>query len=82
MPMDISDEDLLLPQNELAQVVARLDSDGWSTTGLLNPTTYARLVLQTTMIRDEILEIFLGKSTAGLAEIKYEFFTSSLSVPS
>lgn len=71
MPLDISDEDLLLPQHELAQVVARLDANGWNAAGKFSPATYGRLVYQMTVIRDEILEIFLGSSTAGLAEITY-----------
>jgi hypothetical protein len=71
MPLDISDEQLMLPRDELAQVVASLDSNGWNPEGKLYPTTYSRFVFQQCLIRDEILEIFLGVSNAGLSEIKY-----------
>ena len=60
MPLDLSDEQLLEDPDVLQQHIDRLDPDGWNTTGLVYPATWARAVFLVTIVREEILEISLG----------------------
>lgn len=60
-PYDISDEDLFLPQVELAKVVAKLDHNGWDSSGSqLHHATFHRVRQLLAENREEILEISLG----------------------
>lgn len=60
MPLDLSDDQLLLEGEELQQVLDNLDSGGWNTAGVLHRTTWQRVWFQECRIREDILEIALG----------------------
>jgi hypothetical protein len=59
LPFDVSEEDLFLPQVELAKVVARLDRNGWAGQHMYRATFHRALQLLAKN-REEILEISLG----------------------
>lgn len=62
MPLDLTEDELMAEGEELAQIVAKLDADGWSTTGKVSRTTIDRAWALMSLIRDEILELSLGPS--------------------
>jgi len=45
---------------ELEGIKARLDPNGWSTSGEVYPNTVCRAWMMMSLIRDEILELSLG----------------------
>ncbi|TLD17301.1 uncharacterized protein PgNI_00180 [Pyricularia grisea] len=62
MPLDVSDEDLLLPQDQFEEAVRlKLDENGWNRNReKLGPVKYVRARIPMIVIRDEILELALG----------------------
>lgn len=61
LPLDVADEYLMLPHEELMEVVNRdLDANGWNTTRKFFPATRIRVFYYMALIRDEILESSLG----------------------
>ena len=65
LPLDLDDEDLMLPQHQLAEVVrTNLDDQGWNTKtdGRLYKVTRMRVHCYMSIIRDEILELSLGNT--------------------
>ncbi|KAE8452858.1 hypothetical protein EG329_013130 [Mollisiaceae sp. DMI_Dod_QoI] len=58
--LDLPDEALLLPQEELALSVSQLDPNGWNTGSTYQLTTLLRARLQLSIFREEILELALG----------------------
>lgn len=65
LPLDVSDEDLILSKEELGQIVASHDQNGWNTKGEIYPATRIRLHYLMSLIRDEILEWSLGTAFMG-----------------
>jgi len=60
LPLDLSDEELLLPPSQLSVVVSRLNDRGWCTDGVIKPSTMLRARAMMAQVRDEILEVSLG----------------------
>ncbi|KAL5876683.1 hypothetical protein ACKVWC_005849 [Pyricularia oryzae] len=62
MPLDVSNEDLLLPQDQLEEAVRlKVDENGWNRDrDRLYPVKYVRARIPMIVIRDEILELALG----------------------
>ncbi|KAH8687704.1 hypothetical protein BGZ60DRAFT_522354 [Tricladium varicosporioides] len=58
--LDLTDEEMFLPQHLLAPVVKRLDSDGWNTAGNMYNITISRAIWRISALREEILELALG----------------------
>jgi hypothetical protein len=63
--LDLPDEMLFLPQNELALAVSRLDANGWNAQRDMEKDTYQastilRAKLQLAIVREEILALALG----------------------
>lgn len=58
--LDVSEEQLFLPQEELAAEIAKLDASGWNTEGEIYPVTISRATWQLFVVREEILELALG----------------------
>ena len=75
LPLDISEEDLFLPQEEFAAVVAKLDPNGWNTSGNLYRSTFHRALHLIQGSCEEILEISLGVGVPLSADkIEYVYF--------
>lgn len=62
LPLDVDDEDLLAGGEQLDRAVALLDADGWNTKGFVYPTTVLRCRVMIAMIKDELIELALGRS--------------------
>ena len=60
IPLDMSDEEIMAEGQELQAIRNKLDPNGWSTSGLIYPSTVCRAWMFMSLIRDEILEISLG----------------------
>jgi hypothetical protein len=60
LPLDLSEEDIFLPQDELINALQRLDHNGWNTENATHRATFARAMQLLISIREEILEIALG----------------------
>jgi hypothetical protein len=60
MPLDITEEDLFLPQAELVRVISRLDRNGWDPSGDVHRATFHRALQLLNSIREEILDVSLG----------------------
>lgn len=60
LPLDISCEDLFLPQPELAKLVTGLDINGWDGPEKVHRATFHRALQILSELREEILEVSLG----------------------
>jgi hypothetical protein len=60
LPLDIGEEELFLPQDQLAAVITKLDSNGWNTSGEFHRATSRRAFHLLSSVREEILELSLG----------------------
>jgi hypothetical protein len=58
--LDLSEEQLYLPQPELQLAISKLDSNGWNTEGKIYRVSVARAKWLLSAIREEILEMALG----------------------
>lgn len=65
LPLDLSDEQLLLSGDDLDHVLKLLDSDGWATGELSHPVSYLRALSMLANYREEILEIIMGPTAEG-----------------
>lgn len=61
LPLDLRDEDLLAGGEALERAVAGLDENGWNTGGKIYSATVTRARCIVAMIRDELVEIGIGK---------------------
>jgi hypothetical protein len=68
LPLDLSDEALLMPQADLAKEIAKLDSKGWNTDGVITRATCIRVNMYLAVISNEILELSLGSWSDNLPE--------------
>lgn len=81
IPLDLDEDELLRGPEILAALVARLDSDGWNTDGVLKDWTIYRALVMQTPIREEMLEMSLGVDVQISREhIELVRTTSSVSV--
>lgn len=60
LPLDISEDDLFLPQRDLANLVSQLDPNGWNTKGEIYRMTMQRAIQVLSRCREDILELALG----------------------
>lgn len=65
LPLDLSDEQLLLSRDDLDLVLNLLDSDGWATGEFSHPVSYLRALSMLANHREEILEIIMGPIAEG-----------------
>lgn len=72
MPLDLSDEDMLAPQEQRDQAVAALTPDGWNTEGIFQTATWVRLrILAGRMLEQSFEYRFQAKRDAdAIAKIK------------
>ncbi|KAK2608844.1 hypothetical protein QQS21_002557 [Conoideocrella luteorostrata] len=61
LPLDICDEDLASEEAAFERACSFVDEAGWNTRGGLYPATVTRARAMTSFVRDELLEIALGK---------------------
>ena len=60
LPLDLSEEDLFLPQEELVKAANQLDHNGWNTNGKIYRVTVHRATQVLARCREDILEVALG----------------------
>ena len=65
LPLDLSDDELMVEGEELESIINKLDLNGWSTSGRISPSTVCRAWMPMGLIRDEILELSLGPPSEG-----------------
>ncbi|CRG92451.1 Oleate activated transcription factor 3 [Talaromyces islandicus] len=70
LPLDLSDEQLLLSGAELDLALGLLDADGWSTGECSHPVSYLRALSKLGHHREEILELTLGPSAGLLVDLQ------------
>ncbi|RAK99003.1 uncharacterized protein BO80DRAFT_466457 [Aspergillus ibericus CBS 121593] len=70
LPLELSDEQLLLPGDELEVVIGLLDPDGWSTSDRSYPVSYLRALSLLGRHREEILELAMGPSPVALDHLQ------------
>lgn len=61
LPLDLRDEDLIADSDTLNRAVKALDERGWNTNGGLYPATVVRARCTMALIRDELIEVTMGK---------------------
>lgn len=61
MAYDLSDEVLMLPQEEIAKAVSELDASGWNLKDEMKSVTVGRANYIVNLVLDETLEISLGR---------------------
>lgn len=59
-PLDINDDTLICGGVELEREIKSLDENGWNTQGRVFESTIVRMMLMNSLIKEEIMEIFLG----------------------
>ncbi|KAL7948702.1 N-terminal binuclear Zn cluster-containing/DNA binding domain-containing protein [Trichoderma barbatum] len=62
LPLDLPDEDLLKGGEALKEAVKSLDENGWNTKGKMYSATLTRARYIVALIRDELVEIGIGKT--------------------
>ncbi|RFU74328.1 n-terminal binuclear zn cluster-containing dna binding domain-containing [Trichoderma arundinaceum] len=67
LPLDLTDEDLLKGGEALRAAVESLDENGWNTNGKLYSATLSRARFILALIRDELVEIGIGKARPKVA---------------
>ncbi|OQE12665.1 hypothetical protein PENVUL_c001G03220 [Penicillium vulpinum] len=63
LPLDISYEKMILSRSEGEEAVQNLDANGWNTEGNLTIGVRLRIVLLTSLLRENILELSLSPTT-------------------
>lgn len=66
LPLDLDDEHLVADRGILDAAVASLDNNGWNTEGRVSAATVIRAQVMAALIRDELAEAVLGKSSTAL----------------
>ncbi|KAI9845099.1 MAG: hypothetical protein M1837_005103 [Sclerophora amabilis] len=59
LPLDITHEDLMLPDAEREVVTRKLDPDGWDPDGRVCPATFSRAQMLVALAREDVLELTL-----------------------
>lgn len=62
LPLDIGDDDLASDRETIMKAVYALDDQGWNTQGNVHSATVIRARSMLSNIREELLEIALGKN--------------------
>jgi Fungal specific transcription factor domain. len=68
MPLDLSWDEISAEPPIRDVAIANLNTDGWNKNGTLHMGTWARLSFLTSVIREKILELSLGRHTEGLSK--------------
>ncbi|KAJ5955508.1 hypothetical protein N7501_009787 [Penicillium viridicatum] len=63
LPLDISYEEMVLSRSEGEKALQNLDANGWNTEGNLTVGVRLRVVLLTSLLRENILELSLSPTT-------------------
>lgn len=74
LPLDLSDDQLMLEGPELEEVLSTLE-DGWNTSGHLHRATWRRVWALNARIREDILEIALGTNDTLITERANQIFS-------
>lgn len=72
LPLDISYEKMVLPCSEGEKALQNLDANGWNTEGNLTVGVRLRVVLLTSLLRENILELSLSPTTQDII-LRVEF---------
>jgi hypothetical protein len=67
LPLDLRDEDLLQGGEAIKNAVKLLDKNGWNTSGKVYASTFTRARYILSLLRDELIEIGIGKATHKVA---------------
>lgn len=67
LPLDLRDEDLLQGGDAIKEAVKSLDKNGWNTDGKVYAATFTRARYILSLLRDELIEIGIGKATQKVA---------------
>lgn len=67
LPLDLRDEDLLQGGDAIKEAVKSLDKNGWNTSGKVYAATFTRARYILSLLRDELIEIGIGKATQKVA---------------
>ncbi|THC89780.1 hypothetical protein EYZ11_010758 [Aspergillus tanneri] len=66
LPLDIDDDSLVLDRFSLDKAIRQLTPDGWGTfNGGLRPATVIRLRYMVAMLREQVMELSLGRGSVG-----------------
>ena len=68
MPLDMEDKHLHLSSEKLEEELKHIDENGWNTKGQIRKGAVLRWSLITAMIREDILELLLGRNTPNVSE--------------
>ncbi|KAI7540078.1 hypothetical protein KC331_g9375 [Hortaea werneckii] len=66
-PLDVPDQMLFVEGIEPADILARVDDNGWNTNQILTATTWKRVWFQHCRIREDILELALGSDDGDIS---------------
>jgi hypothetical protein len=67
LPLDLRNEDLLEGGETLREAVKSLDENGWNTDGKMYSATFTRARYIIALLRDELIEIGIGKARQKVA---------------
>ena len=67
MPMELANEMLEGPAEDLEMAAAMLDSEGWDRSGQIVPATRQRVLIILAPLREEVLELSSGTPVADWA---------------
>lgn len=59
LPLDLDQNSLELPSEQMGEVINRLDEDGWNREGSIRGAAATRALFICSMIREDILELSL-----------------------
>jgi hypothetical protein len=72
MPLDVEEHVFRLDRDALARELGHLDHNGWNTLGQVRKSAITRWAMITAMIREEVLEVLLGRNPSNVAQrIRY-----------
>lgn len=60
LPLDLSDNEITLKDDELQEKISKLDANGWNTLGKITRSACIRAMAIAALSRDEVLEVSLG----------------------
>ena len=67
-PLDLTDEEVIAPDEARHRAIAKLDAAGWNTKRAVHRATWARIKLAINMIREETLELSLGPPSSDVEQ--------------
>lgn len=67
-PYDLSDEEVIAPAHSRDLAIARLDREGWSSCGILQRPTFARIKFVLNIVLEEVLDLSLVPPTSDMEQ--------------